>query len=50
MSLLTHLVQVPDYRRPGGNFRHPLLSISVISVFAVLSGADDVEEMVVFGQ
>ena len=25
MSLLTHLAQVPDYRRPGGNFRHPLL-------------------------
>ena len=50
MSLLTHLAHVPDYRRPGGNFRHPLLSILVISVLAVLSGADNVEEMAVFGQ
>ena len=50
MSLLTHLAQVPDYRRPGGNFRHPLLSILVSSVLAVLSGADNVEEMAVFGQ
>ena len=41
---------MPDYRRPGGNFRHPLISILVISVLAVLSGADDVEEMAVFGQ
>ena len=50
MSLLTHLAQVPDYRRPGGNFRHPLLYILVISVLAVLIGADNVEEMAVFGQ
>lgn len=50
MSLLTDLAQVPDYRRPGGTFRHPLLSILVIRVLAVLSGADDVEEMAVFGQ
>ena len=50
MSLLTHLAQVPDFRRAGGNFRHPLLSILVISVLAVLSGADDVEEMADFGR
>lgn len=50
MSLLTHLAQVPDFRRSGGNFRHPLLSILVISVLAVLSGADDVEEMADFGR
>ena len=50
MSLLTHLAQVPDYQRPGGNFRHPLLYMMVISVLAVLSGADNVEEMAVFGQ
>ena len=50
MSLLTHLAQVPDFRRAGGNFRHPLLSILVISVLAVLSGADEVEEMADFGR
>ena len=50
MSLLRSLAQVPDYRRLGGNFRHPLLSVLVISVLAVLSGADDVEEIAVFGQ
>ena len=50
MSLLTHLAQVPDYRRPGGNFRHPLLYVLVISVLVVLIGADNVEEMAVFGQ
>ena len=50
MSLLTHLAQVPDYRRPGGNFRHPLLSILVISVLAVLSGADDFVEMACFAE
>lgn len=50
MSLLTHLARVPDFRRPDGNFRHPLLSILVISVLAVLSGADDFEEIADFGQ
>ena len=50
MSLLTHLAQVPDFRRAGGNFRHPLLSILVIRVLAGLSGADDVEEMADFGR
>lgn len=50
MSLLTHLAQVPDFRQPGGNFRHPLLSILVISVLAVLCGADDFEDIADFGQ
>ncbi len=45
MSLLTHLAQVPDFRRQNKNFRHQLLDILVISVIAVLSGADDFEEI-----
>lgn len=50
MSLLTHLAQVPDFRRQNKNFRHKLLDILVISVIAVLSGADDFEEIAWFGQ
>lgn len=50
MSLLTHLAQVPDFRQSSGNFRHPLLSILVISVLAVLCGADDFEDIADFGQ
>lgn len=49
MSLLTHLAQVPDFRQSGGNFRHPLLSILVISVLAILCGADDFEDIADFG-
>lgn len=50
MSLLTHLAQVPDFRQPGGNLRHALLDILVISVLAVLSGADDFVEMATFAE
>ena len=50
MSLLTHLADVPEFRRQNKNFRHKLLDILVISVLAVLSGADDVEEIAWFGQ
>lgn len=50
MSLLTHLAQVPDFRQPSRNFRHPLLSILVISVLAVLCGADDFEDIADFAQ
>lgn len=50
MSLLTHLAEVPDFRRQNKNFRHKLLDILVISVLAVLSGADDFEEIAWFGQ
>lgn len=50
MCLLTHLAQVPDFRQPGGNLRHKLLDILVISVLAVLSGADDFVEMACFAE
>ena len=50
MCLLTHLAQVPDFRRENKNFRHKLLDILVISVLAVLSGADDFVEIADFGR
>ena len=50
MSLLTHLAKVPDFRQPGRHFRHLRLSILVISVLAILCGADDFEDMADFGQ
>ncbi len=50
MTLLAHLAEVPDFRRQNKNFRHKLLDILVISVLAVLSGADDFEEIAWFGQ
>jgi hypothetical protein len=50
MSLLTYLAEVLDFCQPGRNFRHPLLSILVISVLAILCGADDFEDIADFGQ
>lgn len=50
MCLLTHLAQVPDFRRQNKNFRHKLLDILVISVLATLSGADDFVEIADFGR
>ena len=50
MSLLTSLAQVPDYRRSGGDFRHLLVFVLVISVLVVLNGGDDEEEIAIFGQ
>jgi hypothetical protein len=41
---------VPDFRQPGGNLRHKLLDILVISVLAVFSGADDFVEMACFAE
>jgi len=48
MSLLAHLAHVPDFRQPGGNQRHNLLASLVISVPAVLSGADDFVDIACF--
>ena len=41
---------MPDFRQPGGNLRHKLLDILVISVLAVLSGADDFVEIATFAE
>lgn len=50
MSLQTHLAQLPEFRRQNKNFRHYLVDILAISVLAVLCGADDFEEIALFGQ
>lgn len=50
MSLQSHLAQIPEFRRQNKNFRHFLVDILAISVLAVLCGADDFEEIALFGQ
>lgn len=50
MSLQTHLAEIPEFRRQNKNFRHFLVDILAISVLAVLCGADDFEEIALFGQ
>lgn len=50
MSLQAHLAQIPEFRRQNKNFRHFLVDILAISVLAVLCGADDFEEIALFGQ
>ena len=50
MSLQTHLAQLPAFRRQNKNFRHFLVDILAISILATLCGADDFEEIALFGQ
>ena len=50
MSLQSHLAQIPEFRRQNKNFRHFLVDILAISVLATLCGADDFEEIALFGQ
>lgn len=50
MSLQAHLAQIPEFRRQNKNFRHFLVNILAISVLATLCGADDFEEIALFGQ
>ena len=50
MSLQAHLAQIPEFRRQNKNFRHFLVDVLAISVLAVLCGADDFEEIALFGQ
>lgn len=50
MSLQTQLAQIPEFRRQNKNFRHFLVDILAISVLAVVCGADDFEEIALFGQ
>ena len=50
MSLQTHLAALPEFRRQNKNFRHYLVDILAISVLATLCGADDFEEITLFGQ
>ena len=50
MSLQSHLAEIPEFRRQNKNFRHFLVDILAISVLATLCGADDFEEIALFGQ
>ena len=50
MSLQTHSSQIPEFRRQNKNFRHFLVDVLAISVLAVLCGADDFEEIALFGE
>lgn len=50
MSLQSQLAQIPAFRRQNKNFRHFLVDILAISVLATLCGADDFEEIALFGQ
>jgi predicted transposase YbfD/YdcC len=50
MSLQVHLAQIPEFRRQNKNFRHFLVDVLAISVLATLCGADDFEEIALFGQ
>ena len=50
MSLQTHLAAIPEFRRQNKNFRHFLVDILAIRVLATLCGADDFEEIALFGQ
>ena len=50
MSLQSHLAQIPEFRRQNKNFRHFLVDVLAIGVLATLCGADEFEEIALFGQ
>jgi hypothetical protein len=50
MSLQECLSHVVDFRQRNKNFRHELLDILLLSVCAVLSGAEDYGEIALYGQ
>jgi hypothetical protein len=50
MSLQESLQEVVDFRKRNKNFRHELLDILLLSVCAVLSGAEDYGEIALYGQ
>ena len=50
MSLQLHLAQIPEFRRQNKNFRHFLVNIFAISVLTMFCGADEFEEIALFGQ
>lgn len=49
-ALRDYLQEVPDFRRENKNFRHSLLDILLLSVCAVFSGAEDFEDIALFGR
>ena len=49
--LSSYLSEIEDFRNTESkNFRHPLLDILLLSICAVFSGAEDFEEIALFGQ
>ena len=50
MSLQSHLAQIPEFRRQNKNFHHFLVDVPAISALATLCGADNFEEITLFGQ
>lgn len=49
-GLQGHLSELPDYRKRTKNFRHELLDILMLSICAVFSGAEDFEEIELYGK
>lgn len=49
-GLLGHLSEIEDFRRRNKNFRHELLDILMLSVCAIFSGAEDFEEIELYGK
>lgn len=50
MVLPARLTQVPNFRQSDSNLYHTILDILIISVLAVLSGADEFMEIAVFDE
>lgn len=48
--LATYLSEIPEFRRQNKNFAHPLLDILLLSISAVFCGAEDFEEIALFGK
>ncbi|MEM6298441.1 MAG: ISAs1 family transposase [Bacteroidota bacterium] len=49
--LSDYLSKVPDFRNQSTrNFRHPLLDILLLSVCGIFCGAEDIEEIALFGK
>lgn len=50
-SLVGYLSELEDFRNTSSkNFRHPLLDILLLSICAVFSGAEDFEDIALFGR
>lgn len=47
--LQDHLAEIEDFRCRNKNFRHELLDILMLSVCAILSGAEDFEDIEQYG-
>jgi hypothetical protein len=48
-SLIEYLQDVPDFRQENKIFRHSLLDILLLSICATISGAEDFEDIALFG-